>query len=246
MVENANLRKLVGSLSDFIGKGLGGLVSELGLSSEGIEAIAAEGYFDLLQRSAAEIDKVAQKKQRESADPPTHWTKQPDAADVPAAPSGHDQTALAAQIKASLSRAASPPGSSHNVPTHGMLTRSESSELDARLPISTSFLATDSAIPLLPQNGSFSTVQFSSNPWHDVQLLPSFSSHKPVAMSTAGPSSGTVSLQDQAEEQDNVDSLGSSAFADLVVPGIFSSPRASTSQLPSRGYLEVQAMQLID
>lgn len=40
--------------------------------------------------------------------------------------------------------------------------------------------------------------------------------------------------------------LDSLTFADLVVPGLFASPQGSAAQLSMRGFLEVQAMQLVD
>lgn len=62
--ENARLRKIVGSLSDFIGKGSGGAAHRIGLTEEGLQAIGKEGFFDLLAREASNLDAVAQEAQR--------------------------------------------------------------------------------------------------------------------------------------------------------------------------------------
>lgn len=63
--ENARLRSLVGTLSSFIGSGLGGLVARVGLTEEGVQATANEGYYDLLKREAIHLDATAQSKQAE-------------------------------------------------------------------------------------------------------------------------------------------------------------------------------------
>lgn len=105
MQENARLRTLVGNLSDFIGRGLGGLVSDLGLTAQGVEAIANEGYFDMLSRHSQELDQAAEQKQRESADPPTHWTKQPGATDLPARTDSARAPVISEELKAKVKNA---------------------------------------------------------------------------------------------------------------------------------------------
>lgn len=62
--ENARLRKVVESLSGFIGDGLGGAAARMGLTAEGIDAISKEGYHDLLIREAGALHTFAQEAQR--------------------------------------------------------------------------------------------------------------------------------------------------------------------------------------
>ena len=73
--ENDRLRKIVGSLSDFIGEGSGGAAHRIGLTEEGVQAIAKEGFLDLLVREASNLDAVAQEAQtRGSAEAAHHAT----------------------------------------------------------------------------------------------------------------------------------------------------------------------------
>lgn len=254
MQENARLRTLVGNLSDFIGKGLGGLVSDLGLTSQGIEAIANEGYFDYLERYSQEIDQVAQKKQRESADPPVHWSKQP-GAEVPERTTKSEDAAFTSEQLKLKTTAAENPASPMTT------AKSVSFEKAAQAP------STLTATPLAAaaaQDGSNETYRgFSTQ--HTGYTLPgstldpsltTFAS-KPLAsshMSHSAPwPNHSIAPSCLPSAQSNYPTFTAEStpdsliFADLVVPGIFPSPGRSSFQHPSsRGYLEVQAMQLVD